>query len=176
MVTGSPGAGKSTVAPLVADQFERSALVDGDTFFAFLCAGAFDPWLVGAHAQNEVVTDAAAAATSAFVAGGYDTVYDGVVGPWFLPAFARRLSVTEHDYVVLLPPVEVCVARVASRVGHGFCDEAAARSMHEQFVAHRPADRHVIDDGSLSAAAIADMIVDRRRRGLLHLRREDLRS
>jgi len=100
---------RATVAALIADRFDRSVLVEGDAFFSFLRAGAIEPWLPESHAQNEVVTDVAAAATAAFVAGGYDTVYDGVMGSWFLPAFARRLGLAEFDYVVLLPSVEACV-------------------------------------------------------------------
>jgi cytidylate kinase len=173
VVTGPPGAGKSSVAALIADRFEQSVLVEGDAFFAFLRAGAIEPWLVESHAQNGVVTGVAAAATAGFVAGGYDTVYDGVMGPWFLPAFARGLGLAEFDYVVLLPDVDVCAHRVATRVGHGFSDEAAALSMHQQFVTHSPADRHVVDDSS-SADAIANEIVDRRNRGLLRIRRDEL--
>ena len=40
VVTGPPGAGKSTVARALADSFEPSVLVAGDAFFAFLARGA----------------------------------------------------------------------------------------------------------------------------------------
>jgi energy-coupling factor transporter ATP-binding protein EcfA2 len=45
VVTGPPGAGKSTVARILAHRFERSALVEGDSFFTFLVRGAIPPWL-----------------------------------------------------------------------------------------------------------------------------------
>ena len=84
VVTGPPGAGKSTVARILADAFDPSVLVQGDAFFAFLARGAIEPWLPESGPQNEVVVRAAAAATGRFVAGGYATVYDGVLGPWFI--------------------------------------------------------------------------------------------
>lgn len=133
VVTGPPGAGKSTVAALLADRVSPSVLVAGDAFFGFLARGAIDPWLPASHAQNETVTQAAAAAAGRYAAGGFATVYDGVVGPWFLPTFAAATGLKRVDYVVLLPPVEVCVERVATRVGHGFSDEAATRKMHAEF-------------------------------------------
>jgi hypothetical protein len=103
VVTGPPAAGKSTVARLVTDRFEPSALVEGDAFFAFLARGAIEPWLPQSADQNEVVIQAAATAAGRYAAGGITTVYDGVVGPWFLPTFAAASGLEALDYVVLLP-------------------------------------------------------------------------
>ncbi len=122
MVSGPPGAGKSTVARLLADGFPRSALVRGDDFFAFVAAGWVEPWLPEAHEQNTVVIEAAAAAAGRLAAGGYQVVYDGVLGPWLLPAFATATGLDHVSYLVLLPPEEECLARVAGRTGHGFTD------------------------------------------------------
>jgi adenylate kinase family enzyme len=44
VVTGPPGAGKSTVAALLAAQLDHSVLVDGNSFFSFLRVGAIEPW------------------------------------------------------------------------------------------------------------------------------------
>ena len=155
VVTGPPGAGKTTVARALADSFERSVLVAGDAFFGFLARGAVAPWLPAAHSQNEVVIRAAAAATGRFVAGGYLTVYDGVLGPWFLADFAAEAAVDHLHYVVLLPSVERCVDQVANRVGHGFTDEEATRHMYEQFAQADVDQRHVLADLPASPAETA---------------------
>lgn len=146
VVTGPPGAGKSTVARLLADRaLGPSALVEGDRFFGFLAAGAIEPWLPGSQEQNEVVTQAAAAAAGTFAAR-FETVYDGVVGPWLLPTFARGTGLARLDYVLLLPPVDTCVRRVATRSGHGFTDEAATRKLHAEFAGADVEGRHVLRD------------------------------
>ncbi|MFS0702931.1 AAA family ATPase [Cellulomonas sp. 179-A 9B4 NHS] len=168
VVSGPPGAGKSTVAALLVDRFEPSALVTGDTFFAFLARGARPPWLPEAHAQNAVVTEAAAAATGRFVAGGLHVVYDGVVGPWFVDRLAAE--VPDLHYVVLLPPLATCLERVATRTGHGFTDADAARRMHREFVAADVPARHLVTDPAADAPAVVDEITDRVRAGSLRLR------
>lgn len=166
VVSGPPGAGKSTVARLLADRSSPSVLVEGDAFFAFLARGAIDPWLPASAAQNETVTQAAAAAAGRYASGGFTTVYDGVVGPWFLPTFAAASGLDRVDYVILLPPVETCVARVATRTGHGFTDEPATRKMHAEF-AGAVGPRHVLADPPGDPEAVADLVAAAQAAGTL---------
>ena len=164
IVTGPPGAGKSTVSALLAQESDRSVLVEGDQFFDFLAEGAIEPWLPESRHQNQVVTEAAAVATGRF-ATDYETVYDGVVGPWFLRIFARATGLVELDYVVLLPSVETCVARVQGRVDHGFTDEAATRKMHHEFVEAELDRRHLLAGDSMSPKAVVRAIQSARSTG-----------
>ena len=161
VVTGPPGSGKSTVSEALADLWEPSVLVEGDAFFRFLRRGMIPPWLPESHAQNDTTVRAAAAAAGGFAAGGMAVVYDGVIGPWFLPAFARLSGVEALDYVVLLPPVETCLKRVETRSGHGFTDLDAARHMHEDFVRATASDPPgaVLSDPPEDVAGVADAII-----------------
>lgn len=162
VITGPPGAGKSTAARFIADAAERSVLVEGDAFFGFLASGAIEPWLPESNEQNEVVTQAAASAAGRFAKGGFTAIYDGVVGPWFLSRFAAATGLDDLEYVVLLPPVETCVAR---RRNHGFSDEAATRKMHEEFAAADVPKRHVLHQAGEDVITVADSITAALERG-----------
>ena len=171
IVTGPPGAGKSTIAALLAASVSPSVLVEGDRFHGFLASGAIPPWLPESNDQNTIVVEASALATGRFTRGGYFTVFDGIVGPWFLPTFLGAAVLDDADtvdYLIVMPTAEQCIERVRTRVGHGFSDEHATRAMHHEF-ASAPADpRHVLVPGTASVDAVVAEI--RRRLGVGSLR------
>ena len=116
----------------------------------------------------QIVIEAAARATGRF-AEDYDTIYDGVLGPWFLPTFASASGLSTLDYVIILPPIDLCVSRVSSRVEHSFSDEAATRSMHAAFAQATIDRRHVLELGGRDPAETVEAILDARAAGrLLH--------
>lgn len=167
VVTGLPGAGKSTVARVLAARFEPSVLVEGDAFFGFLARGAIPPWLPESNDQNDVVIQAAASAAGRYASGGYTTVYDGVVGPWFLPTFTAATGLGCIDYLILLPSLERCVGRVATRQGHGFTDAAATRHMHGEFVHAEVDRRYLLLDPPDVPEDVADLVIAALSRGAL---------
>lgn len=157
VVTGPPGAGKSSVSEELAKRWKPSALVPGDAFFGMIKRGYILPWLPQAQRQNAVIIEAAAAAAGRLCEICF-VVYEGVVGPWLLPTFVRATGLADLHYVALLPPLDVCIERVRSRVGHGFSDPAVTRDLHRQFAAAVIDARHVIKESDSHPAELAEMI------------------
>lgn len=165
VISGPPGSGKSTIAGLLVDRSQPSVLIEGDAFFGFL-RGGIDPWLPESDPQNRSVLEAAGAAAGRFAAAGSPVVFEGVLGPWYLADFVDAAG-RAVDYAVLLPTLEVCLDRVASRRGHAFGDADVTQHLHDEFVASGLDGRHVIDLVD-SRDAVADAIADARAQG--HLR------
>lgn len=157
IVTGPPGAGKSTVAPLVADGSGSSVLIPADWFFSLWHRGAIDPWLPEAQPQTSVAFEAATATAGTFARANCHVVFDGFVPPHALGGFAA-VAGTLH-YVVLLPPEKTCVARVAARSSHGFTSEEATRAMYHDFTKAAVPGRHLITDTDKTPEQLAKRIV-----------------
>jgi hypothetical protein len=164
------------VAPLVADRHEPSACLDVDWFFAKLRRGAIDPWLAEAHTQNRVVLRAAAEAASAFAAGGYLTVAEGILYPFMLDLFAAacaRDGVAVH-YAVLRAPIDLVQQRVQGRRSEpqhagALADAAVVDDLWAQFEQQGVAERHRVDVGRRTALEVAEEIDRRLRAGVFRL-------
>ena len=86
ILSGPPGAGKSTAARALAERSDlaRAVHFHTDDFYGYIRKGYVDPWLPEASHQNEVIANALVAVSGAYAAGGYEVFVDGIVGPWLL--------------------------------------------------------------------------------------------
>jgi adenylate kinase family enzyme len=136
IVSGPPGAGKTTVSAELATRFAKSVHLKTDTFYEFIKGGFLHPWQREAASQNEVVVRAVARAAAVYAAAAYTVIIDGVVLPWALAVYRTELAREGIDVrcVVLLPDVEVATRRGLARIPAYNLEEPVYRESHRQFV------------------------------------------
>ena len=170
IVTGPPGAGKTTVAGILAARAARAVHLEADAFFRFIRSGSVEPWRPESRAQNEIVMRIVAHAAADYAAAGYFTIVDGIVIPdWFLQPLCDALHGAGHSvaYAVLRAPLSTCTARVQSREGIPLADANVIERIWQSFADLGKLERNALEVGDKTPDGAADLLARQLAEGVL---------
>lgn len=142
LITGPMAAGKSTVARLLAERFERGVHVEGDFFRRSIVTGRVE---MTPDASPEAVEQLrlryrlAAAAADAYFEAGFTVALEDVVAGDLLGEYRTMIRGRPCHVIVLMPSLDAVAAREAGREKKGYT-AWTVEGLHEGFAA---TPRHV---------------------------------
>lgn len=157
LLTGPPGAGKTTVAPLLCANAPGPLAVnlETDSFYRAIRKGWLAPWTPESHTQNQVVAAAMLRTAVTYAVGGYEVITDGIITDWVKQVFvdgAREAGLV-LDFIVLIPGQGVAAARAKARTADPIPDYSPYETLYGLFAAEDAA--HAVDTGDVAPEDLA---------------------
>lgn len=169
LISGIPGAGKTSVSRSLAEKLPRAAHIETDRVREMVVSGYLAPGeepVADSDAQLELGAYNAALLADSFMAAGFTPLIDDVVLRLQLTRYREVLSRWPIRLVVLAPTVEVAMERDRQRIEK----HVAARFAYldDELRVQMQGLGLWLDTSGLSVAETVDVIMQRADEALLH--------
>jgi len=146
LVTGVMAAGKSTVAQMLAERFERSAHLRGDRFRRMIVRGNAAPNTDAFEAELRVRYTLGARSADGYADAGYTAVWQDCVIGAALGEIESLVQTRPLDIIVLAPRADVVERRDAHRHKHGYDGDWTVAQLDQILRDETPRVGHWIDN------------------------------
>lgn len=124
VVSGPPGAGKTTLSNALAVRFERAVVIPVDDIRLWVVSGISEPlpeWTDETARQFALAEEIAASAAKKYLAGGFAVVLDHCRIPANIDGWIDRcFADVRVQKVAIVPPLEVALSRNLARTNKAF--------------------------------------------------------
>lgn len=161
LITGIPGAGKSTISDLLARRLSKSAVIIGDDLRRLIKGGFKSPaqkWDEETHRQYYFSFKNGALLAESFLQEGYKVIVDDALHAGNL--YTEWAKYFEKFYplkVLLKPNKEISLKRNRERKTH-FVEEKVISEVYDNFVKHDYSGWYVIDNSIISPEETTNLI------------------
>ena len=168
LISGTPGAGKSTVAKTLVRRFTYGLHVPVDDLREFVVSGLAGPvpaWTEETGRQFRLARHAACDLARRYAAAGFAVAIADVVGLEARDIFDADLERHAFHKVVLRPPLEVALKRNRERKNKPFDTSILETAIRQTYTFQQPLERAedwlVVDSNDLSIEQTVDAILER---------------
>lgn len=162
IITGPPGAGKSTIARKLAEITDKGAVINVDDLRELIKAGFVNPWEKTVQAREQInlgIKNACSLANN-FLELGINVFIDDVVASDESIELYKKLLSKEPRFFLLLPSTNVLVERDSPRKPELVMGKRAIE-LHERFSSRKnEVNWHIIDNSTQTIEETVQTILE----------------
>lgn len=155
IITGPAGVGKTAVSTKLANNLEKSVLIEGDSIYSQVISSYVSAWKEGNHL--EVFWKVCLDMIQTYLSYGYDVIFNYIITPSILEQIQNKFANIETKFVLLLTDEETLLRRDNLRSNECQMKERCLVLLNS-FKEKNFDSKYILDNSNLSIENTANII------------------